>query len=85
VFFHDGPPKAREEISMTGNFWYARAYATNGDGEVVRVMLKEERDFEDLCLKGSAIRNQSVLGGRSEPISAYAPRSGVARNSRSVK
>src|SRR5579862_4631527 len=35
VFFHDAPPKPRDELSMTGSFWHARAYATDGGGEVV--------------------------------------------------
>jgi hypothetical protein len=49
VFFHDAPPKPRAELSMTGSFWHARAYATDGGGEVVRIMLKEAKDFEALC------------------------------------
>lgn len=49
VFFLDAPPKPRAELSMTGSFWHARAYATDGGGEVVRIMLKEAKDFEARC------------------------------------
>jgi hypothetical protein len=49
VFFRDRPPQARRELSMTGNFWFARAYATDGGGEVVRIVLREAREFEALC------------------------------------
>jgi hypothetical protein len=42
---------SRTTLSMVGNFWSARAYATDGGGEVVRIMLREARDFEALCLE----------------------------------
>ena len=49
VFFRDTQPKPREELSLTGSFWHARACATDGGGEVVRIMVKEASDFETLC------------------------------------
>lgn len=50
VFSARTPGCPRTELSMTGGFWDARAYATDGGGEVVRMMLEEARDFETLCL-----------------------------------
>jgi hypothetical protein len=38
-------------LSMTPNYWYARAYATDGGGETVRIMAKEARDFEDINIR----------------------------------
>jgi hypothetical protein len=49
VFSARTPGRPRTELSMTGGFWDARAYATDGGGEVVRMMLEEARDFEALC------------------------------------
>jgi hypothetical protein len=49
--FSNKPGQPRIELSMTGNFWHARAYATDGGGEVVRMVLKDARDFENLCSK----------------------------------
>ena len=49
VFFGNKPGQPRPELSMTANFWHARAYATDGGGEVVRIMLQEAKDFESLC------------------------------------
>lgn len=45
---------SRSTLSMVGNFWGARAYATDGGGEVVRIMRREARDFEALCLNDEA-------------------------------
>jgi hypothetical protein len=42
---------SRNTLSMVGNFWSARNYATDGGGEVVRIMLREAREFEALCLQ----------------------------------
>jgi hypothetical protein len=49
VFSAHNPGNPRAELSLTGGFWDARAYATDGGGEVVRLMLQEARDFEALC------------------------------------
>jgi hypothetical protein len=49
LFFRNSPGRPRPELSMTGNFWNARAYATDGGGEVVRMMLQDARAFESLC------------------------------------
>jgi len=49
VFFAGRPGHPRSQLSMTGNFWHARAYATDGGGEVVRMTLQEARNFEALC------------------------------------
>jgi hypothetical protein len=49
--FSNQPGQPRTELSMTGNFWHARAYATDGGGEVVRMVLKDAKDFETLCSK----------------------------------
>src|SRR5579862_7231825 len=37
------------DLSITGNFWFARAYATDGGGEVVRKTIEEARSFEEIC------------------------------------
>jgi hypothetical protein len=42
----DEPPR---DLSITGNFWFARAYATDGGGEVVRITIEEAREFEEIC------------------------------------
>ena len=34
---------------MTGSFWHARAYATDGGGEVIRLTLKDAMAFETIC------------------------------------
>jgi hypothetical protein len=47
--FSNQPGQPRTQLSMTGNFWHARAYATDGGGEVVRMVLKDAKDFETLC------------------------------------
>jgi hypothetical protein len=62
VFFA-GTPGPRSELSMTASFWHARAYATDGGGEVVRMMLKEAKDFEALCLQNE---RRLALKGRWE-------------------
>jgi hypothetical protein len=49
VFFASRPGGPRMELSLTGNFWHARAYATDGGGEVVRMVVKDAKDFEALC------------------------------------
>jgi hypothetical protein len=51
VFFAGRPNAPRGELSMTGSFWHARAYATDGGGEVARMVLKNAKDFETLCSK----------------------------------
>lgn len=56
VFFTGKSDRPREELSMTGSFWHARAYATDRGGEVVRIMLKEARDFEALCSEDATRR-----------------------------
>jgi hypothetical protein len=48
-FFANGPGQPRAELSMTGNFWGARVYATDGGGEAVRLTIQDARDFEDFC------------------------------------
>ena len=40
------PPR---DLAITGNFWFARAYATDGGGEVVRKTIEEARSFEEIC------------------------------------
>jgi hypothetical protein len=42
----ESPPR---DLSITGNFWFARAYATDGGGEVVRKTIEEARSFEEIC------------------------------------
>jgi len=49
VFFAHTPGQPRMELSMTANFWHARAYATDGGGEVVRKVLQDANGFESLC------------------------------------
>jgi hypothetical protein len=61
--FSNKPGQPRAELSMTGSFWHARAYATDGGGEVVRMVLKEARDFENLCSKDE---QRLALKGRWE-------------------
>jgi hypothetical protein len=48
-FFSTSRGKARAELSMTGNFWGARVYATDGGGEVIRLTIKDATDFESFC------------------------------------
>lgn len=48
--FSPGTSGPRSELSMTGGFFHARAYSTDGGGEVVRMMIKEAKEFEALCL-----------------------------------
>ena len=40
------PPR---DLSITGNFWFARAYATDGGGEVLRKTIEEAKLFEEIC------------------------------------
>ena len=40
------PPR---DLSVTGNFWLARAYATDGGGEVARKTIEEAQSFEEIC------------------------------------
>jgi hypothetical protein len=41
------PP--RRSVFFSANYWFARAYATDRGGEVVRKTLEEAEDFEQLC------------------------------------
>ena len=37
------------DLSITGNFWLARGYATDGGGEVLRKTIEEALSFEEIC------------------------------------
>lgn len=68
--FSNKPGQPRTELSMTGNFWHARAYATDGGGEVVRMVLKDAKDFETLCSKDEkrlALRRRWEEGLKKSP------------------
>lgn len=39
IFFGTTPGRTRTELSMSGNFWSARVYATDGGGEAVRLTI----------------------------------------------
>jgi hypothetical protein len=43
-------------LSMADDFWAARQYSTDGGGEVVRIMLREARELENLCASEEARR-----------------------------
>jgi hypothetical protein len=40
------PPR---DLYLSANFWVARAYATDGGGEVVRKTIEEAEEFERIC------------------------------------
>jgi len=70
VFFARTPGSPRNELSMAGNFWHARAYATDGGGEVVRMMLKEAKEFEALGsedMKRLALKSHWQQGLKNSP------------------
>jgi hypothetical protein len=69
TFFGDNPGP-RQELSMTGNFWHARAYSTDGGGEVIRITIKEALEFEALCTsdeKRIALINSWKKALKAEP------------------
>ena len=41
------PPSC--DLSLITNFWFARAYAMDGGGEVVRMTIEEAQQFERIC------------------------------------
>jgi hypothetical protein len=51
VFLGDRYPHEppRRSVFFSANYWFARAYATDRGGEVVRKTLEEAEDFEHLC------------------------------------
>jgi hypothetical protein len=51
VFLGEEYPKKQPpcDLSLTANFWSARAYATDGGGEVVRMTIREAQQFERIC------------------------------------
>jgi hypothetical protein len=51
------PP--RRSVYFSANFWFARAYATDRGGEVIRLTIEEADDFERLC--GDAGRRQRAV------------------------
>lgn len=43
---YESPPF---RLYFSANFWFARAYATDNGGEVIRKTLEEAGEFEDIC------------------------------------
>lgn len=49
IFFGTTPGVGGSLLSMTGNFWGARVYATDGGGEAARLAIKDAKGFEAFC------------------------------------
>ena len=68
VFLGENYPREEppRDLSITGNFWFARAYATDGGGEVVRKTIEEAGIVRgNMHDPGETGRTQSALAKRS--------------------
>src|SRR5687768_6888076 len=43
-------------LHLSANFWFARAYATDNGGEVIRKTIEEAEQFEGICANPQQLR-----------------------------
>jgi len=76
VFFAKTPGQTRAELSMSGNFWGARVYATDGGGEAVRLTIEDAKNFESFC---ASVETRAAKRGQWEDALRHYPTHGPTR------